>query len=52
MLNRATAYNKHVTDVRKARLARHAREYAVAARHYYAAWADGGRFDGLFVRYC
>jgi hypothetical protein len=52
MLNRAGAYAKHASDVRKAKAAWHARNFQAAARYYYAEWAHGGRFDGLFVRDC
>lgn len=52
MLNRARAHAKHRSDVLKAQAAWHARNFQAAARFYYADWADGGRFDGLFLRYC
>jgi hypothetical protein len=52
MLNRAAAYNKHAVDVRKAKAAWRARDYVLAERHYFADFAQGGRFDALFLRYC
>ena len=52
MLNRAAAYKKHAVDVRKARAAWRARQYVVAERHYFADFAQGGRFEALFLRYC
>jgi hypothetical protein len=52
MLNRAAAYNKHAVDVRKAKAAWRARDYELAERRYFADFAQGGRFDALFLRYC
>jgi hypothetical protein len=52
MLRRATAYEKHASDVRKARAAWHARDFQAGRRYYYADFARGGQFDGAFVRYC
>jgi len=52
MLNRAASYKKHAVDVRKAKAAWRARQYVLAEQHYFADFAQGGRFDVLFLRYC
>jgi hypothetical protein len=52
MLNRAASYKKHAVDVRKAKAAWRARQYVLAEQHYFADFAQGGRFDALFLRYC
>ena len=52
MLNRAAAYKKHAVDVRKAKAAWRARQYVLAEQHYFADFAQGGRFEALFLRYC
>jgi hypothetical protein len=52
MLNRAASYKKHAVDVRKAKAAWRARQYVLAEQHYFADFAQGGRFEALFLRYC
>jgi hypothetical protein len=52
MLNRAASYKKHAADVRKAKAAWRARQYVLAEQHYFADFAQGGRFEALFLRYC
>lgn len=52
MLNRAASYKKHTVDVRKAKAAWRARQYVLAEQHYFADFAQGGRFEALFLRYC
>jgi hypothetical protein len=52
MLNRARANAKHRADVLRAQTAWHASQFVTAARYYYADYAQGGRFNGLFLRYC
>ena len=52
MLNRAASYKKHSVDVRKAKAAWRARQYVLAEQHYFADFAQGGRFEALFLRYC
>jgi len=52
MLKRAASYNKHAVDVRKANAAWRARHYVLAERRYFADFAQGGRFDALFLHYC
>ena len=52
ILNRAAAYSKHASDVKKALAEWTDRNYVDAADSYYAPWNPGAQKDGLFLKYC
>jgi hypothetical protein len=52
MLNRSGQNAEHVGNVRRARSYWHARNFAAAARSYYARFGEDGRYDAQFERYC